>query len=50
MIGTAMYPDSHSIAAIRTRLCSTGVTAGRAKRWKLLSTPPARATIEMKPR
>ena len=38
------------MAAITARLCSTGVTAGSAKRWKLLSTAPASAVMDTRAR
>ena len=48
--GGATWPASSSMAAITARLCSTGVKAGRPKRRKVLSTPPARAVMEMNAR
>ncbi len=48
--GTDSSGASHSAAAMIARLCRIGVSAGMAKRLKLLSTPPAMAVIEMKNR
>ena len=40
---------SHSAAPITLRFNSTGVKAGTAKRFQVLSTPEASATIDMNP-
>src|SRR5207342_85124 len=38
--GTSKYGDHHNAAAIMHRFMITGVIAGIAKRWKVLSTAP----------
>src|SRR4249919_521490 len=48
--GTSRYGDHHKAAAIMHRFMITGVMAGIAKRWKVLSTAPDIAVSEMKSR
>ncbi len=45
-IGTSNRGANHSAPAIMHKLRMTGVSAGMAKRWKLLSAPPASAVNE----
>ena len=47
LAGSAKRGASHTIAAIITRLCSTGVTAGSANLPKLFNTDATSAIIEM---